>query len=111
MQTMVLPKKQNNHDTYNSYTRSNNNTAHGPTFHSGDSSMHQYDSCNHPCTVNKSLTIRVTHHDKIRRQRYYQHEEDCLKDDEYSLDASNNSLRGEIFVDHNNKSCINGLMQ
>ena len=87
VQTMVLPKKQNNHDKYNSYTRSNNNTAHGSTFHSGDSSMPQYDSCNHPSTVNKSLSTRVAQNDNIRRQRHHHHKEGRLKDDEYSLGA------------------------
>ncbi len=66
--------------------------------------MPPYDSYNHPKKGNTQLRSRVVENDEIRRRRHRQHQEDHLKDDEYSLNKSNKSVSGKRCVDHKDNS-------
>ena len=50
----------------------------------------------------------TAHSNENRRQRYRQYEEECINNDDYSLDASKSSNRGKRTVDSKDNSCREG---
>ena len=104
------------HEKSNSRSTTQDKGYHGPSYMENryihrsnnyqrwDNHMPHYDSYNHNKRENKQLRSRVAENDETRRQRHRQHQEDHLKDDEYSLNQCNKSVSGKRCVDHKDNS-------